>query len=317
MAGGQGTRLGHNGPKGTYEIGLESHKSIFELLCDTLKKASSNFEIKIPWYIMTSRENNKETVEFFEKNNYFNYGKENIKFFIQTELPMVDEEGKILLEEKWKIKKASDGHGGIFKSMYEKGIIDDMKNKGIKWIFINGVDNILANMVDDLLLGIAIDKNVLVAAKSIVKSYPEEKVGVFCKKNGKPSVVEYTEITKEMSEERDENGELKFGESHILSNLFNIEALIKMKENNFQYHVAHKKANYIKNGELIKPTEPNAYKFESFLFDAFELLDDIVIMRVKREDEFAPIKNAQGVDSPETAKKLYLNKHLSEGKVEK
>jgi UDP-N-acetylglucosamine/UDP-N-acetylgalactosamine diphosphorylase len=286
------------------------------VLCDTLKKASNNFNVKIPWYIMTSRENNADTIDFFEKNNYFNYGKENIKFFIQTELPMVDEEGKILLEEKWKIKKASDGHGGIFKSMYEKGIIEDMKNKGVKWIFINGVDNILANMVDDLLLGIAIDKKVLVASKSIAKNCPEEKVGVFCKRNGKPSVVEYTEITKEMSEEKDENGELKFGESHILSNLFNIEALIKMRENKFQYHVAHKKANYIKNGELIKPTEPNAYKFESFLFDAFELLDDIVIMRVKREDEFAPIKNAQGVDSPETAKKLYLKKHLSDDKVE-
>ena len=185
-----------------------------------------------------------------------------------------------------------------------------MKNKGIKWIFISGVDNILVKPVDDLLLGVTIDKKVLGASKSLIKSYPEEKVGVFCKKNSKPTVIEYTEISKEMAEERADNGELKYAESHILSNLFNIDVIEQMSKNEFKYHVAHKKANYMNsNGEIVVPDKPNAYKFESFLFDAFERLDDIAILRVKRENEFAPIKNATGIDSPETASELYLNFH--------
>ena len=271
-----------------------------------MKQYCAKYNVNIQWYIMTSKENNKQTVEFFEKNNYFGYGSNNIKFFIQSELPMLNEKGKILLETKSKIRKASDGHGGIFNAMVKNGIVKDMEEKHVKWVFIGGVDNILSKMVDSLLLGIAIDKNMLVAAKSLVKAYPEEKVGVFCRKNGKPSVVEYTEISKEMAEARDENGELKFGESHILCNLFNIEAIKRMSKENFKYHVAHKKSDYIdENGKIVKPETPNAYKFESFLFDAFEQLEDIAILRVKREEEFAPIKNAEGKDSPETARKLY------------
>lgn len=305
-----GTRLGHDGPKGTYDIGLESHKSIFELLLDTIKEASEKFGTKIQWYIMTSKDNNNQTVEFFEKHNYFNYGKENITFFIQNELPMLDQNGKIFLDENMKIKKASDGHGGIFSRIKESKVLDDMKQKGIEWLFIGGVDNILSKMVDETLLGLTIDKNVLAAGKSVVKACPEEKVGVFCKKDGRPCVVEYIEISKEMSEEKNENGELKYGESHILCNMFNVKAIEKLIEDELPYHRQIKKAKYInENGELIIPEEPNCYKFESFLFDAFEKLDDIVVMRVKRENEFSPIKNKEGIDSPETARKLYYNFH--------
>lgn len=273
-----------------------------------MKEYCLKYGVNIRWYIMTSIENNAETIEFFEKNNYFEYGKENIKFFIQTELPMLNENGKILLETKSKIRKAADGHGGIFKTMLNSGVIKDMQEKNIKWVYIGAVDNILSKMVDSLLVGLTIDKKVLAGAKSLIKSCPEEKVGVFCKKNGKPSVVEYTEISKEMSEERNEKGELKFSESHVLCNIFSIESIIQMGVANFKYHVAHKKSNYIdENGILIKPEKPNAYKFENFLFDSFERLENIVILRVKREDEFAPIKNAEGVDSPETATELYNN----------
>lgn len=277
-------------------------------MLDTIKEASEKYDIKIPWYIMTSRENNEETVNFFEKNNYFGYGKENIIFFIQGELPMIDENGKILLSEKNCIKKASDGHGGIFHLVNNNGILKDMKSKNIKWIFINGVDNVLAKMVDSTLLGITIDKKALAGVKSIVKRNPEEKVGVFCKKNGKPSVIEYIEIPKSLSEARNKDGELEYGESHILNNLLNIEFVENVSKEKMPYHCAHKKANYInENGQLIIAEKPNAYKFEAFLFDAFDKLDDMVIMRVKREDEFAPIKNREGEDSPETARKLYLD----------
>ena len=187
-------------------------------------------------------------------------------------------------------------------------INEDMKKRGIEWAFIGPVDNVLVKMVDPILLGIMIDKKVLAGGKSTVKANPSEKVGVFCKRNGKPGVVEYTEITTEMAERTDKNGELVFGESHINCNLFNIKAIEEVANKNLPYHIAHKKASYLdENGNLVVPTKPNAYKFESFIFDAFDMLDDMAILRVKREEEFAPVKNAEGTDSPETARELYIN----------
>ena len=307
MAGGQGTRLGHSGPKGTYDIGLDSHKSLFELLCDSLKNAGKKYGVTIPWFIMTSRENNKETMEFFEKNRYFGYQKDrNLFFFIQGELPMVDTEGKILIGEDGLIKEAADGHGGIFESLVKTKMTDEMRKMSIKWVFVGGVDNCLAKMVDPVFIGIAIDKNVTAVGKSIVKANPQEKVGVFCKKDGRPYVIEYSEISKEMAEEVDENGELKYGESHILCNLFALESIERMGKTPLPYHSAFKKATYIdREGNLVVPTSPNAYKFEAFLFDAFGELDNMIVLRGKREEEFAPVKNLEGVDSPETARKLY------------
>lgn len=308
MAGGQGTRLGHKAPKGTFNIGEGINKSLFEALSDTIKESNTKYNVEIPWYIMTSRENNEQTIKFFESNNYFGFNKNNVIFFKQGELPMVDTNGKVLVDEKGMVKEAADGHGGVFESMVKNKILEDMKNRKVEWIFIAGVDNVLANMVDPIATGLAIKKGVLATGKSVVKRNPEEKVGVFCKKNGRPYVIEYTEISKEMTEKKDENGELLFGESHIITNLFNIKALENLSKNKLPYHSAFKKAKYRnEKGEIIEPTEPNAYKFEAFIFDAFEKLDDMAILRVKREDEFAPVKNAEGLDSPETARKLYLN----------
>jgi len=307
MAGGQGTRLGHNGPKGTYDIGLESHKSLFELLSDSLREQGRRYDVIIPWFIMTSEENNKDTVEFFAKHRNFGYEKDkNLFFFKQGELPMVDTEGKILIGEDGLIKSAADGHGGIYESLVKNGMTKKMRELGVEWLFIGGVDNCLVKMVDPILMGIAIQKQVTAAGKSVVKANPQEKVGVFCKKNGKPSVVEYTEIPEEMAQATDERGELIYGESHILCNLFNINAVERMGSKPLPYHSAFKKATYIdKDGNKVVPDGPNAYKFEAFLFDAFGELDDMAILRVKREEEFAPVKNAAGVDSPETARELY------------
>ena len=309
MAGGQGTRLGHDGPKGTYDIGLDSHKSLFELLCDGLKEAGKKYEVEIPWFIMTSEENNEDTVEFFKKNKYFGYEK-NIYFFIQGQLPMVDTEGKILIGENGLIKEAADGHGGVYESLVKSKMVEKMKELGVEWVFIGGVDNCLVRMVDPVLMGLAIYKNSTGAGKSVVKANPYEKVGAFCKKNGRPNVIEYSEITDEMAEAKDAAGELLYGESHILCNLFRIDAIERMGSNPLPYHSAFKKATYIdKEGNIVVPDSPNAYKFEAFLFDAFGDLDDMVILRVKREEEFAPVKNATGVDSPETARELYNNLH--------
>lgn len=310
MAGGQGTRLGHTGPKGTFDLGLESHKSIFEILCDTLKSENERYGVSVPWYIMTSDENNLETVEFFEKHNYFGYNKGDIFFFTQSKLPMVDTNGKCLIDEKGNIKEAADGHGGIFKSILKSGALYDMQSRGIEWVFIGGVDNVLVKPVDPVLIGLSIKDNVDAAGKSIIKANPHEKVGIFCKRNGRPSVIEYSEISDELAEERLENGELKYAESHILCNLFSLNAINKIASIDLPYHVAFKKAKYIDcDGNLIVSEKPNAYKFESFIFDAFEKLDDLVVLRVKRENEFAPVKNVEGEDSPETARKLYIEFH--------
>ena len=309
MAGGQGTRLGHSGPKGTYDIGLDSHKSLFELLADNLKEEGKKYDVIIPWFIMTSRENNKDTVEFFEKHRYFGYKKDkNIFFFEQGELPMMDTEGKILIGEDGLIKLAADGHGGIYESLVKSKMTNKMRELGIEWVFIGGVDNCLVKMVDPVLMGVAIDKKVTVACKSVVKANPHEKVGVFCRRNGRPNVIEYSEITDEMAEATDENGELLYGESHILCNLFSIDAIERMGAEPLPYHVAFKKAKYIdKDGNLVVPDSPNAYKFEAFLFDAFGEVDDMAVLRVKREEEFAPVKNSdeKGVDCPKTARELY------------
>ena len=307
MAGGQGTRLGHDGPKGTFDIGLDSHKSLFELLSDSLKEQGKKYNVVIPWFIMTSEENNEDTVKFFAKHRNFGYEKDkNLFFFKQGELPMVDTEGKILIGEDGLVKEAADGHGGIYEALVKNGMTKKMRELGVEWIFIGGVDNCLVKMVDPVLMGIAIQKHVTAAGKSVVKANPQEKVGVFCKRNGRPSVVEYTEIPKEMAEAKDSRGELIYGESHILCNLFNIDAVERMGTKPLPYHVAYKKATYIdKNGNKVVPDGPNAYKFEAFLFDAFGELDDMAVLRVKREEEFAPVKNASGVDSPETARELY------------
>lgn len=307
MAGGQGTRLGHTGPKGTFKLDVYGKgKYLFEILADNLQEANKKYGVVINWYIMTSKENNADTVEFLEKNNYFGYDKNKVIIFKQSELPLVDTEGKFLINKEYKIKEASDGNGGTYSSLRASGCLADMKEKGIKWVFIGSVDNALLKMIDVTLLGMAVKKGVQIASKSVAKANPQERVGVFCKMNNHPKVIEYTELPEKMAEEVDSDGELKFGESHIMCNLYTIDAIEKISKETLMYHSAFKKNAYIdENGKEIIPTEPNSYKFESFIFDAFEFFDDIAILRGKREDDFAPVKNKDGVDSPKTAKELY------------
>ena len=309
MAGGQGTRLGHKGPKGTFKLDVFGKgKYLFEILTENLKEANQKYNVTIPWYIMTSKENNEETVQFLEKNNYFGYEKNAIKIFTQNGLPLIDQQGKLLVGKDLKIKEASDGNGGTYCALRASGCLADMKEKGIKWIFIGSVDNVLLKMVDVTLLGMAKSQNVQIASKSVAKANPGEKVGVFCKMNGHPKVIEYTELPTAMAEQYDRNGELKYGESHIMCNLYTIEAIEKISKETLMYHTAFKKNSYIdEEGKEIIPESPNSYKFEAFIFDAFEFFDDIAILRGTREDDFAPIKNKEGVDSPQTAKELYEN----------
>ena len=307
MAGGQGTRLGHKGPKGTYKIDtVNGEKYLFEVIIDSLKKANNKYGVIIPWYLMTSEDNNDQTVAFLEEHDYFGYDKNKVHFFKQGKVPMVKTDGNIVIDKNKLIKEASDGNGSIYKSLKKAGLLDQMKNDSIEWAFVGGVDNILLRIIDPIMVGLTIKENNLIASKSVVKRNPSEKVGVFCKLNGVPKVIEYTELPQSMAEELDENGQLRFGEVNILSHLFNIKALEKLAESDLPYHTAFKKSGYIdEKGEFIEVSEPNAYKFESYIFDGFSNFDDMSVLRVKREEEFAPIKNAEGSDSPETAVNLY------------
>ena len=311
MAGGQGTRLGHNGPKGTYALDtINGKKYIFEIIIDRLKKAEKQYNVTIPWYVMTSKENHQDTILFLEKNNYFGYNKDKIKFFKQGELPLIDTQGKIILDENAKIKEAADGNGGIYEALSKSGMLQELKQNQIEWIFISGIDNILSNFVDPILLGLTIKENNVIASKSVAKANPQEKVGVFCKMNGKPKIIEYIDLPEEMAEELDENGELMYGEVNIGTYLYNRSVLENLANAKLPYHAAFKKSGYLNaNGKFIEHDEPNVFKFETFIFDAFTRYDDMTIMRVKREDEFAPVKNRTGNDSPETAVKLYNEKY--------
>ena len=307
MAGGQGSRLEHPGPKGTIKLDVYGKgKYLFEILVDNLKEANKKYQTTIPWYIMTSKENHDETYQFLEKNNYFGYNKNYVTLFKQGELPLMSLDGKLLIGKNKLIKLASDGNGGTFASLRISGALADMKERGIKWVFIGSVDNVLLKMVDTVLLGFAIKKGVQIASKSIAKANPHERVGVFCQMNGHPKVIEYSELPEKMAEEIDESGELKYGESHVMCNLFTIEAIEEISKQPLIYHSAIKKNSYLdEKGKEVIPTEKNCYKFEAFIFDAFTFFDDIAILRGKREEDFAPVKNKEGVDSPKTAKELY------------
>lgn len=307
MSGGQGTRLGYDGPKGTFKIDIRPEsKYLFEILADRLKEANKKYNVTIPWYIMTSTENNDDIVEFFKLHKYFGYPKESIMFFEQGNLPLITVDGKLIIGSNKKIKVAADGNGGIFQSMFKNSVLEDMKKRNIKWIFIGSIDNVLLKLDDITLLGLAEDRNVEIATKSILKNSPEEKVGAICKQNGKIRVIEYSEMSEEMKQKKNEDGELAFGESHIMCNLFSINALDKLSDKQLPYHIAFKKSDYLnKEGVIVKVETPNIYKFETFIFDAWKYFDDIAILRGKREEDFAPVKNATGIDSPETAIKLY------------
>ena len=252
---------------------------------------------------MTSEENNDETVAFFEKMNYFGYPEQAVKFFKQAETPLISKDGKLLIGKDNLIKLASNGNGEIYKSMIKKGIVEDMKQKHAEWILITGIDNILVKIIDPLLIGATAKQGNLIASKSVIKRTPRESGGVFAKADAKPGIIEYVEVSDEMANQTDANGEFVFGDMNIVNHLFNIKALDIIDSRPLPYHTAVKKCEYKdEKGKLVQ--EP-VYKFEKFIFDGFVFFDDMTLLRVQREKEFAPIKNKEGNDSPETAKKMY------------
>lgn len=309
MAGGQGTRLGYKGPKGTYEIKFDKtgeKKSLFQIMCEDLMRANQKYNVTIPWYIMTSEENDVATKQYFEDHNYFNYPKDSINFFIQGKLPLIDIDGKLILQETYLIKDASNGNGNVFRSMKNHQIINELESQNIKWIFFGGIDNILLKNVDPFFIGLTIANNQQIASKSIFKQEPLEKTAVYCKRNNKPAILYYDYINYEISMSKFENGMFKYREANMLSHLMSIDAVKKVSEVHLPYHRAFKKNAFV-NEEGMKqvPDKPNSFKFENFIFDSFMFFDDMLLLRVDENEEFAPIKDFTGIYNPDTAKEKY------------
>lgn len=315
MAGGQGTRLGYKGPKGTYPLNLKPYrKSLFQIMAEDIKLANTTYNTIIHWFIMTSEENDNQTKSFFSLNNYFGYPKEKITFFKQDKLPLVDLNGKLILQEPYIIKEASNGNGNVFNSMKKNNIIDILNSENIKWVSFGGIDNVLLKNCDPIFLGLIINNRLQIGSKSIFKKDPLEKTAVYCKKNGKPSILDYNDITLDLSESKIENtNTYLYREANILSHIMSIEAIEKMSTINLKYHRAFKKNAFV-NFEGVKqvPEKPNTFKFENFIFDAFSYFDDMLLLRVDENEEFAPIKDFTGIYNPDTAiekYKNYLKKH--------
>ena len=310
MAGGQGTRLGYKGPKGTYMQNLKPiKKSLFQILAENIIETNNKYNVVLPWYIMTSEENNNQTIRFFALNNFFGYPKEKIKFFKQNKLPLINTEGKLILQEPYLIKEASNGNGNVFKSMDKAGIINDLDNTGMKWICFGGIDNVLLKNVDPLFLGLTVCNNMEIGSKSIFKKEPLEKTAVYCKKDGKPSILDYDDITLELSESKIVGTDTYlYREANMLSHIMSLDAIKKVKDIELKYHRAYKKNAFV-NSEGVKqvPDSPNTFKFENFIFDAFSYFDDMLLLRVAENEEFAPIKDFTGIYNPDAAIEKYNN----------
>lgn len=326
LAGGQGTRLGISYPKGMYSVGLLSGKTLFQLQAERIKKVQELAKRHtgkngvITWYIMTSESTEEATKEFLEKHYYFGLESKNIVQFEQGVLPCFDMNGRIILEEKDRIALAPDGNGGVYRALKEKGILTDMKNRRIRYLHVHSVDNILVKVADPTFIGYCVDKQADCGAKVVKKSSPSEAVGVVCQVDDCFRVVEYSEITANTANLRNESGDLVFNAGSICNHFFTVEFLeevTKEHENKLELHVAKKKIPCVnKFGEKEIPIESNGIKIEKFIFDVFPFSDNFVTWEVPRHTEFSALKNTDdiGRDCPSSAKKdLYrLHKYYIE-----
>ncbi len=311
LAGGQGTRLGFDKPKGMFNIGVNRELYIFECLINNLMKVVEITGRWIPLCIMTSEKNNTDTVSFFKEKNYFGYNSDHIYFFIQEMAPSVDYNGKIYLESKSRISTSPKGNGGWFASLKKAEILDKLVAQGVEWLNVFSVDNVLQKIADPMFIGAVIKSNCKSGSKVVAKKDPHERVGAMCLEDGKPSIVEYFELTEEMAEQRLENGELAYKYGVILNYLFNIRELETISKTAMPLHIVEKKIPYIdENGVLQHPDKPNGYKFETLILDMIHMSESCLPYEVERNKEFAPVKNAEGVDSVATARKLLKENNI-------
>ena len=305
LAGGQGTRLGLDRPKGTLNIGVAKELYLFEQLLRNLMDVTDEAGVYVPLYIMTSNINNADTTAFFEEHDYFGYPKDYVKFFVQEMVPACDYEGRIYMESQTEVAMSPNGNGGWFSSMVNAGLLSDIKERGIEWINVFAVDNCLQRIADPMFVGATIAYGCESGAKVVRKAAPDERVGVLCTEDGKPSIAEYYEMTEEMATARKENGDLKYGFGVILNYLFSEKKLEQIADARMPIHVVEKKIPYMDvDGTFVKPEQPNGYKFETLVLDMVHMMDDCIPYEVVREREFAPIKNLHGVDSLDSAREL-------------
>lgn len=305
LAGGMGTRLGSDNPKGMFNVGITRDLFIFECLVNNLMDVVKEAGEYIHLFVMTSEKNHEATVGFFKEKNFFGYSAEHIHFFRQEMAAATDYNGKIYLEEKGRMATSPNGNGGWFSSLAKAGLDKVIAEKGIEWLNVFAVDNVLQRIADPVFIGATVDKKCAVGAKVVRKNAPDEKVGVMCLEDGKPSIVEYYELTEDMMNAKNEKGDPAYNFGVILNYLFKVKDLNAMAEGNMPLHIVEKKIPYLdKSGNLVKPEEPNGFKFESLVLDMIHQLDSCLPFEVVREKEFAPIKNPTGVDSVESAREL-------------
>lgn len=306
VAGGQGTRLGYDGPKGTFPVTPVSGKPLFAVFAEKLRAAGERYGAAIPWFIMTSSINHAATVNAFEEAGYFGLSPEQVMFFSQGRMPAVDYSGKILLADRSSVAMSPDGHGGSLRALVRSGSIGRMKARGIRAVSYFQVDNPLVQIIDPVFIGFHLKHGSEMSSKMIPKAYPGEKVGHFCVQDGRTVVVEYSDMPAEMQEERDEAGNLRFIAGSIAIHVLSVDFVQRLGgggEVELPFHRADKKVKTVdESGAVVSPTEPNGIKFEMFVFDALPFAANPVIIETLREDDFSPVKNADGRDSPQTAK---------------
>ena len=311
LAGGMGTRLGSDDPKGMYDIGVTRPVYIFERIIANLLDVVNETDTWIRLFIMTSEKNHEATVRFLKEHDYFGYKEDRIVFFKQDMAPACDFDGKLYMEEKDRISTSPNGNAGWYSSMVRAGLDKILTNEGVEWIDIFAVDNVLQRICDPCFVGATILSDVAVGAKVVRKAAPDEKVGVMCLEDGRPSIVEYYELSEKMMNEKDANGDPAYNYGVILNYLFRTSELSKVANEKMPLHVVKKKIPYIDEaGAQIKPDAPNGYKFEQLVLDMIHQLSSCLPYEVVREKEFAPIKNATGVDSVESARELLKKNHI-------
>lgn len=305
LAGGQGTRLGYDKPKGMFNIGVNKELYIFQCLINNILSVVKKAGAWIPLYIMTSEKNDEDTRNFMREMKNFGYNSDYITYFIQDMAPSVGFDGKILMESKNRIAMSPNGNGGWFSSIVRAGLLNEIKKNQIEWLNVFAVDNVLQQIADPLFVGAVLCSGSQSGGKVVKKASPDERVGVLCLENGKPAIVEYYEMTDEMRNRLNADGQLAYNYGVILNYLFNVEKLEAIVNDKLPVHVVKKIIPYInENGEQINPSEPNGYKFETLVLDMVSMQDSCLSYEVARENEFAPVKNSEGVDSVETAREL-------------
>ncbi len=305
LAGGMGTRLGVDGPKGAYDIGITKPLYIFEQQMKNLMEVTDKCGVTVPLYIMTSDKNHAQTTAFWKEHNYFGYPETEVKFFKQDMAPAVDYDGKIILERKDTPALSPNGNGGWFGSMMKAGLGEDLKKRGVEWLNIYAVDNVLQRIADPVFVGATILSGVNCGAKVICKNNPYEKVGVLCMDGTQPDIIEYYELTDEMANQKDENGQFAYIYGVILNYLFRLSKLEEIANDKIPVHIVEKKIECLcEDGVTRKPEKENGKKFETLAVDLIKPMGSVLPFEVVREKEFAPIKNKTGVDSVESAREL-------------